>query len=151
MDAHTETGTRVETVRSIALGLSQERGPLLPILHAVQHDLGYIDPADVPVIASALNLSIAEVHGVVSFYKDFRTTPAPAHLVQVCRAEACQSVGGQAVFDAAEKTFEGRADVEVEEIFCFGNCALGPTVSIDGRLRGRVTEKRLAALVQEFV
>ena len=150
MSAQIETGTREDTVRAIALGLSKERGPLLPILHAVQHELGYIDAGDVPIIAAVLNLSIAEVHGVVSFYKDFRTTPAPKHTVQVCRAEACQSVGGQAVFDAAEQTFEGRADVEVEEIFCFGNCALGPTVSIDGRLRGRVTEKRLAALVQEL-
>lgn len=150
MSAQTGTVSRVETVRAIALGLSKERGPLLPILHAVQHELGYIDAGDVPIIAAVLNLSIAEVHGVVSFYKDFRTTPAPKHTVQVCRAEACQSVGGQAVFDAAEQTFEGRADVEVEEIFCFGNCALGPTVSIDGRLRGRVTEKRLAALVQEL-
>ena len=150
MSAQTGTVSRVETVRAIALGLSKERGPLLPILHAVQHELGYIDAGDVPIIAAVLNLSIAEVHGVVSFYKDFRTTPAPKHTVQVCRAEACQSVGGQAVFDAAEQTFEGRADVEVEEIFCFGNCALGPTVSIDGRLRGRVTEERLAALVQEL-
>lgn len=150
MSAQTDLSTRAETVRSIALGLTKERGPLLPILHAVQHELGYIDAGDVPVIASVLNLSVAEVHGVVSFYKDFRTTPAPAHLIQVCRAEACQSVGGQAVFDSAEQTFAGREDIEVEEIFCFGNCALGPTVAIDGRVHGRVTSKRLDVLTQEF-
>lgn len=150
MSAPTDMGTRAEMVRGIALGLSKERGPLLPVLHAVQHELGHIDAGDVPVIAYALNLSVAEVHGVVSFYKDFRTTPAPKHVVQVCRAEACQSVGGQAIFDAASRTFEARDDIEVEEIFCFGNCALGPTVAIDGRVHGRVTTKRLDALTQEF-
>ena len=150
MSAQTDQSTRAETVRSIALGLAGERGPLLPILHAVQHEFGHIDAGDVPVIASALNLSIAEVHGVVSFYKDFRTAPAPQHVVQVCRAEACQAVGGQAVFDAAERTFGASDDVEVEEIFCFGNCALGPTVAIDGRIHGRVTTHRLDALTQGF-
>ncbi len=150
MSAPTNMGTRAETVRGIALGLSKERGPLLPVLHAVQHELGHIDAGDVPAIAYALNLSVAEVHGVVSFYKDFRTTPAPKHVVQVCRAEACQSVGGQGIFDAASRTFEARDDIKVEEIFCFGNCALGPTVAIDGRVHGRVTTKRLDALTQEF-
>lgn len=150
MSAQTDMGTRADTVRSIALGLAKERGPLLPILHAVQDEFGHIDAGDVPVIASALNLSVAEVHGVVSFYKDFRTTPAPQHVVQVCRAEACQSVGGQALFEAAEHTFESREDIEVEEVFCFGNCALGPTVAIDGRVHGRVTTHRLDALTQEF-
>lgn len=150
MSAQTDQGTRAETVRSIALVLIEERGPLLPILHAVQHEFGYIDAGDVPVIATVLNLSVAEVHGVVSFYKDFRTTPAPQHVVQVCRAEACQSVGGQALFDAAERTFGPREDIEVEEIFCFGNCALGPTVAINGRVYGRVTTKRLDALTREF-
>ncbi|MGB3830118.1 MAG: NAD(P)H-dependent oxidoreductase subunit E [Ornithinimicrobium sp.] len=150
MSAQIDIGTRTDVVRAIAQGLAQERGPLLPILHAVQHEFGYIDAGDVPVIAHVLNLSVAEVHGVVSFYKDFRTKPAPTHIVAVCRAEACQSVGGQAVFEAAERTFAGREDVEVEEIFCFGNCALGPTVMVDGRIHGRVTTKRLDVVTQEW-
>ncbi|MGB5952112.1 MAG: NAD(P)H-dependent oxidoreductase subunit E [Ornithinimicrobium sp.] len=150
MSAQIDTGTRQDTVRSIAQGHSGERGPLLIILHAVQADLGYIDEGDVPVIADVLNQSIAEVHGVVSFYKDFRTSPAPAHTVAVCRAEACQAVGASAVFEAAERTFAGSADVEVEEIFCFGNCALGPTAMIDGVLHGRVDEQRVAELTGEW-
>ncbi len=150
MSAQIDTGTRANTVRAIAQGQTHERGPLLPILHAVQHELGYIDAGDIPVIANVLNLSIAEVHGVVSFYKDFRTKPPPTHTVAVCRAEACQAVGGQAVFETAQRTFAGRDDVEVEEIFCFGNCALGPTVMVDGRIHGRVSTRRLNTLTQEW-
>ncbi len=118
-------------------------------MHAVQEEWGHIDAVDVPVIAHVLNLSVAEVHGVVSFYKDFRTTPPPAHTVHVCRAEACQAVGGQALFDRAQRTIESEA-VEVEGIFCFGNCALGPTAMLDGKLYGRLTDERLTALTKEW-
>lgn len=150
MSAQIDTSTRRETVRSIAQGHAQERGPLLVILHAVQAEFGYIDATDVPVIADVLNLSIAEVHGVVSFYKDFRTSPAPEHTVAVCRAEACQAVGASAVFDSTQAAFKGREDVEVDEIFCFGNCALGPTVMVDGVLHGRVTEQRVRELTGDW-
>lgn len=146
MSTEADIGTREETVRAIARSLTAERGPLLVILHAVQAELGHIDPADVPVVADVLNLSVAEVHGVVSFYEDLRTTPPPAHTVRVCRAEACQSVGAQQVFTAAKRGLDGRHGIEVEQVFCFGNCALGPSVMIDGRLHGRVTEQRLAEL-----
>lgn len=149
MSAQIEAGTRQDAVRTIAEALSAQRGPLLPILHAVQAELGHIDAQDVPVIAHVLNLSVAEVHGVVSFYKDFRTSPPPVHTVQVCRAEACQAVGGQALFDAAHRTLQPRG-VEVEEVFCFGNCALGPTATLDGTMHGRLTEQRLATLTQEW-
>lgn len=150
MSAQIDTGARQETVRYIAQGHSAERGPLLVILHAVQADLGYIDQGDVPVIADVLNLSVAEVHGVVSFYKDFRTSPAPAHTVTICRAEACQAVGASALFGSARSTFAGREDVEVEEVFCFGNCALGPTAMVDGVLHGRVTEQRVHELTEDW-
>ncbi|MGB3764614.1 MAG: NAD(P)H-dependent oxidoreductase subunit E [Ornithinimicrobium sp.] len=149
MSAQIDTGTRADTVRSIASAPSQDRGPLLPILHAVQAELGYIDAEDVPVIAHVLNLSVAEVHGVVSFYKDFRTAPPPAHTVHVCRAEACRAVGGQELFEQAERVIESES-VEVEGIFCFGNCALGPTAMVDGKLYGRLTDDRLAALTGEW-
>ncbi|MGB3184694.1 MAG: NAD(P)H-dependent oxidoreductase subunit E [Ornithinimicrobium sp.] len=150
MSAQIDSSTRQDTVRSIAQGQAGERGPLLVILHAVQADLGYIDPGDIPVIADVLNLSIAEVHGVVSFYKDFRTSPAPEHIIAVCRAEACQAVGASALFEQAQSTFAGRDDVEVEEIFCFGNCALGPTVMVDGVLHGRVSPQRVSELTGDW-
>ncbi len=151
MSAQIDTGTRRDTVRSIAQGHAAERGPLLVILHAVQADLGYIDQEDVQVIADVLNLSIAEVHGVISFYKDFRTSPGPEHVVAICRAEACQAVGASAVFEQARRAFVGREDIEVEEIFCFGNCALGPTAMIDGVLHGRVTEQRMHELKADWL
>lgn len=135
-----ETGTR-DIVRRHA----EERGPLLEILHDVMRERGWISEQDVVEIADELNLSVADVHGVVSFYHDFRRSPRPAHEVRVCRAEACQSVGAEDVWAAAEQRFADRADVEVTQVFCFGNCALGPSVSLDGVLRGRVDDAVLAA------
>lgn len=120
------------------------RGPLLPILHAVIERFGFVDDGDVPVVADVLNLSRADVHGVVSFYGDFRRTPPAAHVVQLCRAEACQSVGAQGLYAATTSRYEAADDVEVHEVFCLGNCALGPTGVIDGRLRGRLTEDVIA-------
>ncbi|MFC4950657.1 formate dehydrogenase subunit gamma [Pseudonocardia sp. GCM10023141] len=132
------------------------RGALLPILHTVQAELGFVDPAVVPVIADALNLSIAEVHGVVTFYRDFRSTPGGATAVRVCRAEACQSVGAEALAEHAKDTLgvgfgETTADgaVSLDEVFCLGNCALGPAVQVAGRLHGRVTPARFDALVAQ--
>src|SRR5262249_3197171 len=131
-----------------------ERGPLMVILHAVQHEFGYIDPGFVPVLADELNLSVAEVHGVVSFYKDFRTTPPGRASVKICRAEACQAVGGAALGDHArarlgvsfgDTTSDGA--VTLDEVFCLGNCALGPSIQVDGRLHGRVSPDRLDALL----
>lgn len=158
-------GARAEAVRSLARRRASERGPLLEVLHDVQEAQGWIDEADVRVLADELNLSVAEVHGVVSFYHDFRRTPPPPHTVRVCRAEACQSVGAEGVFAAAReavgaggphdgapteppRTTTG-ADVELHQVFCFGNCALGPTVEVDGVLHGRVDEARVRELVEE--
>lgn len=142
----TQVGTseRAYAVRRLTEERSTLRGPLLPVLHAVVDELGYVDDEDLPVIADVLNLSRADVLGVVSFYSDFRRTPPPAHRVTLCRAEACQSVGGQALYEATRDRYAGAADVEVGEVFCLGNCALGPSGTVDGRLLGRLTADRVA-------
>jgi formate dehydrogenase subunit gamma len=131
-------------------------GPLLEVLHALQREFGYVDPRAVPVVADVLNLSRAEVHGVLSFYADFRTEPPAPVSVQICRGEACQAVGAEALVAHAAGRLGcgvgGRTDdgsTELRQVFCFGNCALGPTVAVDGRLHGRVTPDRLDALLQD--
>ncbi len=125
-------------------------GPLLPILHAVQHEWGHIPEPAVPAIAQALNLGRAEVHGVVSFYHDFRATPAGQTVVKVCAAEACQAQGGRDLVAATLKAFglstygttpDGK--VTVEPIYCLGLCACGPAAMVDGQLLGRATPAML--------
>ena len=140
------SATRTEAVRRIAAAHADERGPLLVVLHGVMGELGHIERGDVETIADVLNLSVAEVHGVVSFYKDFRTSPPPAHSVHVCRGEACQSVGAETVYAGTTAHFAERPDVEVEQVFCLGNCALGPSGVLDGRLHGRLSVERVASL-----
>ena len=124
-------------------------GALLPILHAVQHKVGYVPEESVPVIAQALNLSRAEVHGVVSFYHEFRTRPPGRHVVYMCRAEACQSMGAEALVEHAKTRlgvdFHGTTadgSITLEPIYCLGNCALSPAMLVDGELHGRVTPER---------
>jgi formate dehydrogenase subunit gamma len=152
----TSVGERVERVRAIATELRGLRGPLLPILHAVQHDLGHVDAADVPVIADVLNLAVAEVHGVATFYRDFRSAPGGRTTVRICQAEACRATGAEALGAHArrrlgvgfgETTSDGA--VTLDEVFCLGNCALGPAAQVDGRLHGRVTPARFDALLGE--
>jgi formate dehydrogenase subunit gamma len=145
--------SRTEEVARLAVAAHRElRGPLLPVLHAVQYELGYVPADAVPVIAAELNLSRADVHGVLTFYSDLRTEPPARTVVQVCRAEACQAVGAD---DLLARTGErlDRAitagDVAVEPVFCLGNCALGPSALVDGRVVGRLSADRLAALVAE--
>jgi formate dehydrogenase subunit gamma len=147
---------RVDRVRAITARLRDLRGPLLPVLHAVQHELGHVDTADVPVIADVLNLAVAEVHGVVTFYRDFRREPGGRATVRICQAEACQAVGAEALgaharrrlgVDFGETTSDG--EVTLDEVFCLGNCALGPAVQVDGRLHGRVSPARFDALLGE--
>jgi formate dehydrogenase subunit gamma len=129
-------------------------GALLPILHAIQDKLGFIPPDATARIASGLNLSRAEVSGVISFYHDFRSTPPGRHVVKLCRAEACQSMGSLALeasvkarlgIDFGETTRDGA--LTLEPVYCLGNCALSPAIMIDGQLRGRVTAERFDALV----
>lgn len=146
-----------EAVRRIVGDLKGRPGPLIEVLHAIQAQLGYVPPAAVPLVASELNLSRAEVHGVVSFYHFFRRTPPGAHSVSVCRAESCQAVGGEALADHArqrlgvdfhETTADGR--FSLEPVYCLGNCACSPAVMIDGRLHGRVSPQRFDALLADL-
>ena len=143
------TTDRTALVRAIATQHLAERGPLMPVLHEVMEELGHIAREDVETISDVLNLSVAEVHGVVSFYHDFRTEPSPAHTVALCRGEACQSVGGEALYDGTlARAGSLGAGVEVAEIFCLGNCALGPSGTLDGRLHGRLSIERLDELTE---
>ena len=133
-----------------------QRGPLLPVLHALQETFGYVDPRAVPLVAKALNLSRADVYGVLTFYSDLRSTPLGRVRVQVCRGEACQSVGAHALAEHATNSLgvdfgETTADgsLTLDEVFCLGNCALGPTVTVNGRLHGRVNGDELDRLVRD--
>ena len=129
-------------------------GLLLPILHAVQASFGYIPRDALPLIANGLNLSRAEVHGVISFYHDFREDPAGRHVLKLCRAEACQAMGADRVaahakgalgIDWHETTRDGA--VTLEPVFCRGLCACAPAALVNGRVVGRVDEARLDALI----
>jgi formate dehydrogenase subunit gamma len=143
---------RVALVRAIATQHLSDRGALMPVLHDVVEELGHLAREDIETIADALNLSVAEVHGVVTFYKDFRTVPPAAHAVALCRGEACQSVGAEELYgDTRARSGElgrGEGDVEVDEVFCLGNCALGPSGLLDGRLHGRLSSERITALTE---
>ena len=121
-------------------------GALLPILHALQDEFGYVDPSAVPLVANALNISNAEVHGVIGFYHDFRQSPPGRHVLKLCRAEACQSMGCHKTIEHVEerlgiKLGETTADgtFTVEPVYCLGLCALSPAVMLDGRPYGRVS------------
>jgi formate dehydrogenase subunit gamma len=145
-----------ETVRRIVADLKGRPGPLIEILHAIQAQLGYVPPAAVPLVASELNLSRAEVHGVVSFYHYFRSTPPGAHTLSVCRGSACLALGADGLaahgrqrlgVDFHQTTPDGR--FSLEPVYCLGNCACSPAVMIDGQLHGKVTPERLDALLSE--
>ena len=132
-------------VREIIAAHRGREGPLLPILHDVQEALGCIDPAAEVEIANALNLSRAEVHGVVSFYHDFRAEPDPRPVVQVCRAEACQARGIEALMPAAEAAAGTR--VRLAKVYCLGLCSVGPNARIGDRVFARLDEAGLVDLV----
>ena len=141
-------------VRAVVAEFAGLEGPLLPILHAITDRMGHIDETAVRVVADALNLGRAEVHGVVSFYHDFRREPAGRHVIKVCRAEACQAMGGrQLVADLesalgialGETTPDGR--VTLEPVYCLGNCALSPAALVDGELVGRLTPERMQTML----
>lgn len=132
-------------------------GALLPMLHGIQDALGHVPPAAVPRLAEALNLSQAEVHGVLSFYHDFRTSPPGRHILRLCRAEACQAMGCEALethlgqrhgLGFHETTPDGA--VTLEPVYCLGNCACAPSVMVDGEVRGRVTSQKLDQWIGGF-
>lgn len=122
-------------------------GPLLPILHDVQEEFGCVDEAAKRHLAKALNLTRAEIHGVVSFYHDFRDAPPERPVVKLCRAEACQARGAEALAAAAERLAGGRVDVET--VYCLGLCAVGPAAMKDGDVFARLDEASFAALLEE--
>jgi formate dehydrogenase subunit gamma len=135
---------------------SHLKGSTLVILHAMQEAFGYVPEPAIPMIAEALNLSRAEIHGVFTFYHDFRPEPAGRHVLKLCRAEACQAAGGDALAARAEaklgiKLGNTTADdrVTLEPIYCLGLCATAPSAMLDGRVVGRLTEARIDALVAE--
>ncbi|MFS8172819.1 formate dehydrogenase subunit gamma [Vreelandella titanicae] len=137
--------------------LKHKPGALLPILHALQDRIGFIPEAAVPIIADALHQTRAEVHGVISFYHHFRTTPPGRHVVQICRAEACQSVGARQLEAHAKARLgvdyhQTSADREItlEAVYCLGNCACGPSIRVDDSVRGRVTPEAFDELIDEL-
>ena len=146
----------VEVARKRIRALKDLPGAALPILNALQEEFGYVDEAAIPLIADALNLSRAEVVGVVHFYHDYRHEPPGRHILKVCRAEACQSLGCEALVEHIEASL-GTAMGEttkdqgftLENVFCLGNCALSPAVMLDGRLYGRVSPARIDALLAQ--
>lgn len=134
--------------------LRHVEGGTIVILHALQGVFGYVPEAAVPIVAQTLNLSRAEVHGVVTFYHDFRREPAGRHVLKLCRAEACQAAGGDALAERAEARLgvslgDTTADrrVTLEPVYCLGLCATAPAAMLDGRVIGRVDAKRLDALI----
>ncbi|OAZ93475.1 formate dehydrogenase subunit gamma [Halomonas sp. G11] len=137
--------------------LKHKPGALLPILHALQDRIGFIPEAAVPIIADALHQTRAEVHGVISFYHHFRTTPPGRHVVQICRAEACQSVGARQLEAHAKarlgvdyhQTTPDR-EITLEAVYCLGNCACGPSIRVDDSIRGRVTPEAFDELMDEL-
>ena len=138
----------------ILADLGSVEGPLLPILHRIQEELGYIPDDSVPVIARALNLSRAEVHGVISFYHQFRTHPGGKHRIQICRAEACQAMGSRQLEAYARETLAvdfgattSDGAITLDAVYCLGNCACSPSVRIDDTVHARVTPERFKALV----
>jgi len=129
-------------------------GAMLPMLHALLEAFGYVDAAAIPVIAEALNVSKAEVHGVIGFYHDFRTEPAGKHVLKLCRAEACQSMGCESLIDHVERRLRvklGETSTDggftVEAVYCLGNCALSPAAMLDGKLYGRVSPEFADGLI----
>ena len=151
LDSHIHSD-RIAEILDAHQGLE---GPLLPILHAVQAAFGHVPDSAIPQIAKALQMTKAEVHGVVSFYHDFREKPAGRHVLKLCRAEACQTMGADAVagrikaalgIDWHETTPDGR--VTLEPVFCLGLCACGPAAMVDGRLVGRCDEGVLAEVAK---
>ncbi len=143
-----------EIVRTAVAAHRGELGPLLPILHDLQKTLGYVPNDAVGLLARELNLSRADVYGVVTFYHDFRDQPGGRSTVRICRAEACQAVGANELVDYATRrldtelgttTADGRT--QLEQVFCLGNCALGPSVEVNGMVHGRVDHTRFNALV----
>lgn len=139
-----ETGKPSHELKDILARHSRRRGALLPILHAIQDANGYIPASSVSLIASALNLSRAEVYGTISFYHDFRREPSTKPIVKLCRAEACQARG----VDRIASVFEDDGRIEVETVYCLGLCATGPSAMLGQEIFSRLDEESSRELVE---
>jgi formate dehydrogenase subunit gamma len=147
--------SNIDAVHSVIAQHRTQPGALLPMLHGIQGAVGYIPSEAVPLIAQALNLSRAEVHGVITYYHHFRQRPPGKHIVQLCRAEACQAVGAEALATHAaamlgcnfhETTADG--NFTLEPVYCLGQCACGPSMMIDGDVHARVTATKFDSVLQ---
>ena len=143
-------------VAEVIESLKDKPGAMLPILHGIQNTLGYIPKGSVPLIANALNVSRAEVHGVITFYHYFRDTPPGKHTIHVCRAESCQSMNGAGLeahakaklgIDYHETTPDGA--FSLEPVYCLGNCGCSPAISVDGEVFGRVSPERFDEILDD--
>jgi formate dehydrogenase subunit gamma len=144
-----------DLVRSVVDSHRHLQAPLLIVLRAIQDQLGYLDHDVIPLVAAELNLSRADVHGVVSFYRDFRAEPVGRITVRVCRAEACQSVGAEQLMAGLERAFgikagqtTGDGSTTLDAVFCLGNCALGPSAQINGRVHGKLDLDRVRDIMR---
>lgn len=148
---------QLKAVDDILARLKDEPGPLFPILHSIQDELGWVPDETVPAIARALNRSRAEIHGVITFYHHFRRHPVGKHMVQVCRAEACQSMGCQDLEAHAKKTlgidYHGTTadgQISLEAVYCLGNCALSPSIRVNDDIVGKVSKERFDEVIAEL-
>ena len=145
----------LQEIVEAAVNANRDRiGALLPVLHAIQDKLGHVPPDAVPMIANVLNLSRAEVHGVISFYHDFRTQPPGEHIVHLCRAEACQAMGARELEQHARERLgvgygQTTADglFTLEPVYCLGNCACAPSIRINDDIHARVSAARFDELI----
>lgn len=152
-----DTHTRKDQQDMVAVAIAAEKhrpGALLPLLHSIQDRVGHVPPEAVPVIAKGLNLSRAEVHGVITFYHHFRSAPPGKHILSICRAEACQAVGANRLLEHATRSLGVElhgttADrcFTLEPVYCLGNCACGPSMMVDHDLHGRVSSDRFDSIV----
>ena len=154
MNLQIAAGDVAARATAVVDSMKSMEGPLLPILHGIQEEFGYVPQDTLPLIANALNLSRAEVHGVMTFYHDYRDHPTGRHVLKLCRAEACQSMGGDLLADRVKKllgidfhqtTLDG--SVTLEPVFCLGLCACAPAAMLDGELHGRLDDETVDELV----
>lgn len=157
IQANSSASRYLDTIKAACATEATRDGGLLPALHAIQDAAGFIPPESIPVIADAFNLSRAEVHGVLTFYHHFRTTPPAKHAIHICRAEACQSMGAEQLVRHAEAKIGCRmkegtnGGFSLDPVHCLGHCAASPAIMIDDTVHARVTPARFDALVDNLI